>query len=133
MVLDSWYFIFIFILFYGIRNFIRGFGLGWLISWLQLSFGSCLNRMDGFWRIAGGIELTDIHMISVGQYDLSNWLAETNSEINIFRIFKHIVTFPSTDYNQRRWVEYADYLRNIDKFGDRIPPKYHGWLSHQYD
>lgn len=37
------------------------------------------------------------------------------------------------DYNQRRWVEYNDYLGPRHHNGDMIPPKWHGWLAHQYD
>lgn len=37
------------------------------------------------------------------------------------------------DQTQRRWVEYNDYLTVRSPNGDMIPPKWHGWLSHQYD
>ena len=38
-----------------------------------------------------------------------------------------------SDYHQRRWVEYNDYFSVRSPNGDRVPPKWHGWLSHQYD
>ena len=37
------------------------------------------------------------------------------------------------DYNQRRWVEYNDYISVRSPNGDRVPPKWHGWIHHQYD
>lgn len=37
------------------------------------------------------------------------------------------------DKNQRRWVEYNNFLSVRSPNGDMIPPKWHGWLSHQYD
>jgi hypothetical protein len=36
-------------------------------------------------------------------------------------------------YNRRRWVEHSDYFKTIGQFGDRIPPRWHGWLTQQYD
>lgn len=38
-----------------------------------------------------------------------------------------------SDYNQRRWVEYNDYISVRSPNGDRVPPKWHGWIHHQYD
>lgn len=37
------------------------------------------------------------------------------------------------DTSQRRWVEFNDYFSVRSPNGDRVPPKWHGWLSHQYD
>ena len=37
------------------------------------------------------------------------------------------------DYNQRRWVEYNDFLSVRSPNGDKIPPKWYGWLHNQYD
>lgn len=37
------------------------------------------------------------------------------------------------DPNQRRWVEFADYFLTIGNNGDRVPPKWHGWLAYTYD
>jgi NADH:ubiquinone oxidoreductase subunit len=37
------------------------------------------------------------------------------------------------DFNQRRWVEYNDYLSVRSPNGDRIPPKWHGWIHQMYD
>ena len=44
-----------------------------------------------------------------------------------------VVLFSSLDNNQRRWVEFNDYLNSHSHSGDMVPPKWHGWLSHQYD
>lgn len=30
-------------------------------------------------------------------------------------------------------MEYVDYMLGIGNNGDRIPPKWHGWLSYTYD
>ena len=40
---------------------------------------------------------------------------------------------PYIDVNQRRWVEYNDFLSVRSPNGDRIPPKWHGWLHQMYD
>ena len=54
--------------------------------------------------------------------------------ISTMKILTHYVTQKIySDYNQRRWVEYNDYFSVRSPNGDRIPPKWHGWLSHQYD
>lgn len=45
-------------------------------------------------------------------------------------IFKNKIIL---DRNQRRWVEFSDYFGAFKGLGDRIPPMWHGWLSHQYD
>lgn len=37
------------------------------------------------------------------------------------------------DPNQRRWVEFNDYFSVRSPNGDKIPPKWHGWLACQYD
>lgn len=37
------------------------------------------------------------------------------------------------DVNQRRWVEFSDYMITIGNNGDRVPPKWQGWLAYQYD
>ena len=37
------------------------------------------------------------------------------------------------DPSQRRWVEFNDYYSVRSPNGDMIPPKWHGWLSQQYD
>jgi NADH:ubiquinone oxidoreductase subunit len=39
----------------------------------------------------------------------------------------------NSDYNQRRWVEYNDYLSVRSPNGDRVPPKWHGWIHNTYD
>mmetsp|Transcript_41318 Transcript_41318/g.47980 ORF Transcript_41318/g.47980 Transcript_41318/m.47980 type:complete len:190 (-) Transcript_41318:202-771(-) len=33
----------------------------------------------------------------------------------------------------RRWVEYSDHFIRIGIGGDRVPPGWHGWLSHMFD
>lgn len=37
------------------------------------------------------------------------------------------------DPNQRRWVQFNDYFSVRSPNGDKVPPKWHGWLSGQYD
>lgn len=70
--------------------------------------------------------------------DLSDVLGKMNGVIATTKIGMSTVRYSrydvqSIDRNQRRWVEYADYFLPIGIGGDRIPPGWHGWLSHQYD
>ena len=37
------------------------------------------------------------------------------------------------DHNQRRWVEFNDYFSVRSPNGDKVPPKWHGWLAGTYD
>lgn len=46
---------------------------------------------------------------------------------------QHVTWVIILDYNQRRWVEFNDYLSVRTPNGDMIPPKWQGWLSQQYD
>lgn len=41
--------------------------------------------------------------------------------------------FSVDHYNCRRWVEYSNYFLNFGWGTDRIPPGWHGWMSHTYD
>lgn len=62
------------------------------------------------------------------------WWVKTNSETSTTKIMGLSVrNGENVDPHQRRWVEFADYLTLIGNNGDRIPPKWHGWLSHTYD
>lgn len=44
-----------------------------------------------------------------------------------------VISFHYSDPNQRRWVEFNDYYSVRSPNGDKIPPKWHGWLAGQYD
>ena len=58
----------------------------------------------------------------------------TNMEISIMNVLMLNVHMEYIkDVNQRRWVEYNNYLSVRSPNGDRIPPKWHGWLHQQYD
>lgn len=37
------------------------------------------------------------------------------------------------DPNERRWVQFNDYFSVRGPNGDKIPPKWHGWLASVYD
>lgn len=55
-------------------------------------------------------------------------------EINIMKItMQYVWKVNKLDPNQRRWVEFNDYLSVRGPNGDKVPPKWHGWLSGQYD
>ena len=70
-------------------------------------------------------------MVIVNVPDMSEWIS---SETNIMSALTLNVKIPRfLDYNQRRWVEYNDYVSVRSPNGDRVPPKWHGWIHHQYD
>ena len=46
---------------------------------------------------------------------------------------KYYEDFDAVHPNQRRWVEFNDYFSVRSPNGDKIPPKWHGWLACQYD
>lgn len=57
-----------------------------------------------------------------------------NTETSIMRTLMHYVHLNNNqDYNQFRWVEYNDYTSVRSPHGDKIPPKWHGWLHKTYD
>lgn len=63
--------------------------------------------------------------------DTSVWI---NTEINIMRtLMLFVFMCIYLDPNQRRWVEFNDYYSVRSPNGDKIPPKWHGWMSAQYD
>ncbi len=45
----------------------------------------------------------------------------------------HVTYSYYLDPNERRWVEYNDYMSIRSPNGDKIPPKWHGWLAGTYD
>ncbi len=70
-------------------------------------------------------------MVIVNSQDMLVWI---NLVINIINaLMPNVLSFLFIDYNQRRWVEYNDYLSVRSPNGDRVPPKWHGWIHHQYD
>jgi NADH:ubiquinone oxidoreductase subunit len=66
--------------------------------------------------------------------NLPNTLVWISSEINIMNaLMPNVYILFNSDYNQRRWVEYNDYLSVRSPNGDRVPPKWHGWIHNTYD
>ena len=67
----------------------------------------------------------------VKELNLSEW---TNSETGIMKtLMLSVMINYIQDPNQRRWVEFNDYLSVRSPNGNKIPPKWQGWMSQQYD
>lgn len=61
-------------------------------------------------------------------------LAWISTGINITKIsMPYVRLLGYVDQNQRRWVEYNDYFSVRSPNGDKVPPKWHGWLAGTYD
>jgi len=90
--------------------------------------------MDSFKPINVDINKSQMYTQSEETAKELNLLAWINTATNIMKTFNLFVSILIyEDRNQRRWVEYNDYLSVRSPNGDMIPPKWHGWLAHQYD